>query len=242
VLTIVDADESNKGALYDIILTYTSVCEEKYGVNETWDPLKYVILKVFQGFKDEIRELGIEIPVARYEMEYMLLDTLFGLKSSDFRKRRWIKGSVLVTNHNLIFPKEVRDEVIPLQAIATVCREIYVGYSAELARGMIRAIDYQVKATGMSCAVILAKDDLMNEFMKVTSILRAEYRRLSQNEAKILLALYDGAPIDQVYKRCSIDQQEVDKAFRRLVELNYSDYVGHLTSYGINAAVETTSR
>jgi len=238
VLTVTDAGEQSRKALYDFALAYVSAFEGEHGVNETWSQLKSLTLKTLQNFRDDVRRLNLEIPIVKYVMGCVLLENLFGFKSSDFRNRRWIEGPVLVTNHSLVFPKEKGEEVVPLQIIATVCREIYVGYSAKVTKGVIRAIDYQVKAAGMSCVVVLAREEVMGEFRKVVSMLRAEQRRLGQGEARVLLALNKDTPLDQLAKASGLSQAEADDALRRLFELKYTDKGGHLTSYGINAAVE----
>jgi hypothetical protein len=241
-LTVMDADRQGRNPLYDTILAYTLIFEREHGINKTWNSLKTLTLKTLQGNRQVIRDLDLEVPVVKYEMEYMLLETLFGFKPSDFRKRRWYKGGVLVTNHHLVFPKEVNQEAVPLSSIASLCREIYVGYSSEIARGSIRAIDYQGRVAGMSCAIILAKDELLGEFRKVVSILRTEYMRLSQNEVKVILALNRETQVGELPTACGLSPQDVDNAMNRLKELGYAGKGGRLTSYGINAVAMLEER
>lgn len=241
-LKITEAPENSGELLYQTILDLAAPYEKQYGVNKLWNPLKTVIVKVFQKNRDVVRETGMEVPVAKYEIEYMILETLFGFQGTDFRKKRWINGAVLVTNHEIVLPEDGGAEHIPLQAVATVGREIYVGYEHEMTKGIVRAIDYQVKESGMSCAVLLAKGELMKEFMKVASVMRAEYRRLNPTEERILLALYDETPVEQLAGKTGVKGVDVTAAFKRLMELRYTDGKGHLTSYGINASMELKQR
>jgi hypothetical protein len=242
VLTVTDSKASARKAMYEALLAYASAFEQTLGVGRTWGVLKTATLKALQGSREDIRGLGLEVPVVKYDMECMLLETLFGFKPSDFRRRKWIKGAVLVTNHRLVLPSEGGYEEVPLQTIATLNREIYVGYSPEVARGSIRAIDYQADTAGMSCAIILARDEVLGEFRRIVSMLRAEYRRLAQRECRVLLALNGDIPLNQLARACGMSQGDVEAAMRRLVELRYAEPRGRLTSYGINAAVELQER
>ena len=122
--------------------------------------------------------------------------------------------------------------------MATVDREIYLGYASEIIRGEIRAIDYQIKTTGMSCIVVLAKKETMRDFMKVVSVMRGEYRRLNQIEKSALISLHNGTDPKELPKALDISQQDAEKALKRIILIGYTNEKGHLTSYGINAAAE----
>jgi helix-turn-helix protein len=105
-------------------------------------------------------------------------------------------------------------------------------------RGIIRAIDYQITATGMSSIIILAKKEVMKDLMRVITIARTEYRRLDQPEANVLIAMYNGVKTEDIPKALSMQTDDANKCIRRLMRIGYSDPKGHLTSYGINAVIE----
>jgi len=237
-LTIKDASEKGRRAMYELILYITAPFERQYGVNEVWGTLKVTIVKAVQGFRDEIRELNIEVPIARYRIQYSILDSLFGFNPSDFRVRKWMDNPILITNQRLVFIRPDGEENIPFSAVATVDREIYIGYSSEVARGVIRSIDYQIRPTGISSVILLAKKNTMNDFMKAVSVLRAENMRLTTAESKVLIALYNNTPPSDLANTVGISQEESVKAFKRLQSMAYVDSRGHLTSYGINKSME----
>ena len=238
ILTITDAQEKHRPILYYAIMSLAEAFERQYGVSETWMPLKQSILKVMQGCRDEIRDLALEVPIARYRVEYTILDSLFGYNATDFRSRKWKTEPVTVTTQKVTFQKDDGFEELPYPSIATVDREIYIGYSSESIRGEIRAIDYQIKATGMSCIVVLAKKETMRDFMRVISVMRGEFRRLSQTERGVLIALYNSTDTKELAKFLNISQKDAENALKRITWIGYADEKGHLTSYGINAAIE----
>jgi hypothetical protein len=237
-LTITKAEEKDRKTIYDALLMYVEIFERQYGVNEVWIPLKIVIVRYLQGLRDEVRMLGLEIPLGRYSIDYSLLDNLFGFNASDFRVRKWTKDPITVTNQRLIFRKSDAVEAIPLSSVATVDREIYIGYSSEQAKGVIRAIDYQTRATGMSCIVLLAPKNIMADFMRLVTIMRGEYKRLADEEAKVLIAVYNGTASGEIARALGLASEAANKAFRRLQDVGYVDDAGHITAYGINASME----
>jgi len=232
-----DSDASRK-AMYELILSYSQALEEAHGVNETWKELKIVMAKVLGSSRDAIREYDIEIPVFRCSAEYQTLDTLFGFNSGDFRTRGWFSDPILITNKKVVFPKGGNPIEVPFNAIATIGREVYVGYVTDVRKGIVRAIDYQIREGGMSCAVIVAKEELMKDLMDIIRIIRADYRRLSLNEVKALVELYGGTSPAMLSEKTGLAPTEALLAFRRLRQLNYCDNTGHFTSYGINAYIE----
>jgi len=236
ILTIIEANESQRAAFYNTIVEYIAVFENQYGINEIWDRLKGIMVRVFQAFRDSIRDLKVEMPIVKYKVDYRFEAGVF-----DFKKRDWTNEPVLVTNHNLVFMGEKSHKIIPLDAVQTVGREIYVGYvgaNTEAHGGVIRAIDYKMADSALSCAVISTKENMMKDLLNVVKAMRSEYRRLNENEARVLMAVYNNVPPDNFPSQCGLSLQEAQDAFKRMVKLGYADASGHITSYGLNAAAE----
>ncbi|MFH0861509.1 MAG: hypothetical protein V1875_00630 [Candidatus Altiarchaeota archaeon] len=237
-LRITDAEEKHRPIIYYTLMSVAEAFENQYGVNETWTPLKQTILKVMQGCRDQIRDMALEVPIARYNLQYAILDDLFGFNTTEFRMRKIDPNTVTVTSQKVSFKKADGQEEIPYPAIATVDREIYIGYSPESIRGESRAIDYQIKASGMSCIIIVAKKETMRDFMRVVSVMRGEYRRLNPIETRILISLYNSTDKREIAKSLNIAQSDAEKALNRIILIGYADQKGHLTAYGINTAIE----
>ncbi|MFH1055417.1 MAG: hypothetical protein V1744_04915 [Candidatus Altiarchaeota archaeon] len=239
LLVITEASEGSREALYEAIIDYISVFEVHYGVDALWAQLKLVILKALQNFRVSVRELRIEVPISKYVVEYIVMNTVFGVDATsflDFRKRTWLKDPILLTNQRLIVPKGEELRNIPLHDVTTVGREVYVGYGMDTARGIVRIIDYHNREYGMSCIVVLAKDELSKEFLNALRLMRDEYKKLNEVESKVLVAIYNGVPSSGLAGYCCISQGDAEKAFNRMLQLNYSDSAGHITSYGINVS------
>jgi helix-turn-helix protein len=125
--------------------------------------------------------------------------------------------------------------------VQTVGREIYVGYAgytAEASGGVIRAIDYKTNDSALSCAVILTKENMMKDFLNVVKVMRSEYRRLNENERRVLMAVYNNVPLGSITGNLGLSEPDASDALNKLVKLGYADIQGHITSYGINAVAE----
>jgi len=237
-LSMTNAGEQNRSALLDLILAYAGVFEAQYGVNETWMPLKTAVMQNIKTLLDDIRSLELEIPISKYAIEYIIYENLFGFTICEFRGRRWNNGTALVTTRNIVLEWEGNKLTIPFSHVATVDREIYLGYTPETIRGICRAIDYQVKEAGMSCAVFLGTRNLIEDFMKAVSIGRAQERRLSKTENAAIIALYNNTPPKDLPRVLNLKEGDAAKCFLRLIQMGYADQAGHPTSYGINLAVQ----
>jgi hypothetical protein len=234
-LSLVEAGEGARKALYDAIMSFAVTFEGQYGVDRTWAVLRNTIIRFLQGCRDEVRTYGVEIPISRYSMKYKLLETLFTKSAVDLRGARDLYKPVTVTNQRLIFAKEGGVENVPLQSLVTLDREVYVGAITRDMNYVVRAIDYQTHSSGfLSCAILVAGREVMEDFMRTASVLRAEARRLSLTETKVLIALYNGVNVAQL--NSAMGREGVEECLKRLVELGCSDQGGHLTAYGINAA------
>ncbi|MBD3388474.1 MAG: hypothetical protein GF416_05330 [Candidatus Altiarchaeales archaeon] len=238
LITITESEEKHINALYDFTLSVAEVFESKYGVNEVWGKLKKVMVSVLVDNKTEVKEYSVELPIAKYRIRYMRQDNVVGFSTAKIMdKDRWLDGQVLVTNHRMVFQETKTDYEVPLSAIATIGREIYLkGVSSRELGGVIRMIDFRMKPELLSCALFLAEKEFMREFMRVVSIARGEYARLNDVETRVLLALYREVPAKELPMICNIGEWEAKKSFERILDLGFVDKGGHLTSYGINTA------
>jgi hypothetical protein len=236
-LTVLEAGEISRGAFHETYLEYVAVFESAYGVNEIWSFLKPAAIKALQPCLEEVRELKLGVPIAKYALDYVIFDNIF--RSSDqFNYRSLFPGTVLITTRELTFQGRGGPTAIPLSSVVTVDREVYMGYGAGAAQGVIRALDYQVKATGLSCAVFMARKELMADFMRVVSIARNEERRLSRNEGNVLIALYNGVPRGDIPEGLGIGADKVGQALARIQESGLAEASGRLTATGINTAIQ----
>ncbi|MBU0762807.1 MAG: hypothetical protein KKD39_07250 [Candidatus Altiarchaeota archaeon] len=242
-IEVLSLPQDSRKTLYNAIVALVEPFESKYGINETWVGLRSDLISIVAGIRQPLRLLDIEVPLSAYKMLYAFFDNLIAVNASGFRRIKWYEGVVTVTNHRILFQdgKEVKE--IPLQTIATVGREIYLVYTGTTAKGIIKAIDYRVESrVGMSCALVLAKEDWMRDFVNTARIMRAEHRRLSIAEARVVVALYNEAGINELGQVCKVDTERAREAFNRLLKLKYINEKGHLTSHGINAAMEVLER
>jgi hypothetical protein len=221
-------------AFYEMIIDYLSGFEARYGVNKVWKVIKTVIVKAIVDVRDFVRHLNMELPVSRYQMDHNVSDTLFGVSPSDFRHKSWSDNPVTLTNKRLIVPRPDSMQDIPLQKIGTIGREVYVGYTREAGKGIMRAVDFQAGSGGVSCAIFVAHKDLMDDFLNTLKVLRAEQRRLDADEAMMLERIYKDGGWGGISRKSGMSDAAVESAFSRLLDLGYVDSRGHITSAGIN--------
>jgi len=242
LISITDGSDKHYKILFGVVLELVEKYEQRYGYNEIWLMLKVPVVKTLMAHREAIKKTGLELPVGRFQIDYVILETLFGFKGADFRSRKWFNDIVLVTNKKIVFPKNGSWENITYTQIATIGRQIYVGYSGHAAKGVIRAIDYVAGRAGMSCVIVEAKKDMMADFLKIATVMRAEYRRLNELEAKVLVALYDGTMVENLPQKCGISHDEARQVAQKLLDLKYADEKGHITSYGLNAAIQSIKK
>jgi hypothetical protein len=232
----------NPQFMMDYLLSCTSPFEEKFGVNKLWASLRGVTIKFYQKNREVLKEGMIEVPITKYVIEHAVFNTLFGFQSTDFRKRKWIKDPILVTNHKLNIPSLDGMVDVPYQEIATIGRQIYVGYDSEAIHGVVRAIDYQRTPDNMSCIVLLGETRILEEFQKVLAVMKTEYRKLSKLEEEILSLLAEYVQPEKIPSLCVCGKEDSDKAVERLKTLSYIDDGLKLTSYGINLYTQIKQR
>jgi len=222
--------------MYRSLLAYANPFEEEYGINNTWSPMRRVIINLIQGIRDSIRELSIEVPIARYDLTHTIYNNLVEFNSKGFRKVKWTEMPVTITNKRLIFGQKGKPFDVPLNSIATVGREIYMVYTGSINKGILKAIDFKLRETGMSCAVAVAKEDIMEDFIRTVKVMRNEWRKLSPIEARILTAIYHDANPGDLAKVAKCEKEMAELGYQRLLELRYIDETGRITSFGINTA------
>lgn len=235
-------DDDNR-LLYNTTLSLVAPFEEKYGISETWRELRNHIILAIKNVRQPIRMLNVEVPISAYLMTYAHFENLIAVNASGFRKISWINGVATVTNHRILFQDGKNLDEIPLQSIATIGREIYLVYTGKTAKGIIKAIDYKnAERVGMSCSLVLARQDVMGDFVNTSRVMRQEYRRLNLSESRVIVALYNEAMTRELGQVCKVSDNQVSTAFNRLLKLKYIDKKGHLTALGINAAIEVLER
>ncbi len=229
----------SKKIMYNAIISFVAPFEDKYGINETWVGLRTDVINILTCIRQPLRLLDIEVPISAYTMMYAFFENLIAVNASGFRKIKWYDGVVTVTNHRLLFQDKESLNEIPLQTIATIGREIYLVYTGTTAKGIIKAIDFKDDTkVSMSCALVLAKQEAMRDFVNTSRVMRAEHRRLSMAETRVVVALYNEAMLKELGQVCKVGPSQAKEAYDRLLKLKYIDERGHLTSYGINAAIE----
>lgn len=220
--------------VYDSIIEYARVFEEEYGTENAWKPIRAVIIGSIKSMRQRIRELSIEVPVARYDMTHTIYGNLVQMSSQNFRKTKWADSTITINNKRLVF--EGIEFSIPFSAISTVGREIYMVYTGAINKGIIRAIDFRLNTPWMSCAVVVGKKDPMEDFIRVLRVMRNEWRTLSALEARVIVALFRGAAMADIPRLCHCDGDSSKNAIKRLKELGAMEFSGRLTPYGIICA------
>ncbi|MFH0862839.1 MAG: hypothetical protein V1875_07425 [Candidatus Altiarchaeota archaeon] len=236
LLTVTSAETQSRAAFYEFILAHGRTFEGRYGVTELWKPLKLVIVKAIFPLRDLVREYGMEIPIARYGLEYTSRATLFGFDlEGRMAKNEWTKAEVLVTNHRMLLPPA---EDIRLHRLATIGREIYMG-DEESVNKYVRVVDC-MSADRLSSYSLLFRGpkDTIVDFLNTLRIARTESRRIGLNETRVLLGLYYHTSLRDLPEKCNLQSGQLSEALRRLHRQKYIEEIGSLTSDGIKMVDE----
>ncbi|MFH1836474.1 MAG: hypothetical protein ABH851_09825, partial [Methanobacteriota archaeon] len=123
----VDGDVPSKARaqFFELLMDMVEVVEDKYGAYNTWKKILSRIQPIYSQYHQEIFELGLEIPLGKYELEFVKKSPLS--KSSVFKLffglvggESWSEGVVLVTNKKLVLDSGESESEIEMSNILTV--------------------------------------------------------------------------------------------------------------------------
>ena len=230
------AEENSRTAFYHLMIAVTEDFEGKFGINGVWNNIRAKIIGEYQQMQNQIREFGIEIPIARYNMTYTIQHNLIEFNANRFKQLDWYDGISTVTNKRIIFERMGKKDSIPLSMIATVGRELYYVVSSVRDKGIMRVMDFKPEGQGTGSIVMVCIENVMKDYINTVKVMRNEWKRLSGPERAVLSALYNDTEMESLPQVCRLRPEQVDYALKRFVELKYTDVRGRLISYGINIA------
>ncbi|MFH1788255.1 MAG: hypothetical protein ABH834_02595 [Candidatus Altiarchaeota archaeon] len=222
-----------------LFLGMVGALEDKYGVAKTWINLRAKIHPVIIEHQDETTELNMEVPLSKFELEFMLQSTLS--KSWVFKtffgvvgQGRWSKGAILVTSKRLIIESGSSKSEIAMSDILTVGREVYSDVSLKYSSRSVRMIDYK-STLGIAAFMYEGPPDVLSEFNRIVSRARIETKGLTSIEKKILVVLDRKQPLTTLLSHGDVDKKSLALALARLRQIDYITKDYELTSYGINS-------
>ncbi len=223
-----------KDVVVNLILDISQGFEAKYGVNEFGAGFKLLTLRHISSLGDRIKNSGIEFPITSFKMTYSLCPNISALNAVNYRSLKWNQGSLTITTERLMLRSGDEQRSVMYIDMGSIGREIYMMQSEVVNKGVIRTIDYGSEHFAMPSILLVANEELMDEFLPVVRAARSEYRRLTNSEAHTLYSLYQGVPLEAMDKASGVSQQESGRAFKRLLSLGYISEKGSLTSNGVN--------
>jgi len=238
-----DPGPAAKTFFFNLYLNALKPIEEKYGVIDIWKRIGKLNLELYINNLGDIQKKKIEMPLMKYEMDFLVkgggkggkLDSLFGRIKND----AWVLGLILVTNLGLYIKLPKREIIVPLHQIISVGRELYVDDDIKYGGRVVRVIDYH-EGKGQSSVFYNTREGILRNFNDLITTLREAKKELSDLERDVLSTLARGRPISTLLSLKGLQPDDIADALKRLRELGYIDGNYKPTSLGINASAEKT--
>ncbi|MCD4703126.1 MAG: hypothetical protein K8R64_02300 [Methanosarcinaceae archaeon] len=187
--------------------------------------------------------------IAKVDLSYIIKAVMMGnsLYSDD-----WEKGVLYLTNMNLWFSLNGGWSTIPLGAVTMIGRQVdnSIRKKAQLSVGTTHvliidymqpsSVDQQKKVS--SIALLAGKESLINTlktYLQPMCGIKPKTSSFSDIDKKLLYMLYTGVTdMSKLGFLMGVDTEALNNSFKNLIDLEYCDRIGSLTTQGLQKIKE----
>jgi len=261
-VSIPEAGKETRDYILELFMSLVYVYEQTYGIDDVWFILTPLLKEEYLKNEAFIREGGLELPLCKHSMKYMLSNKIFGFNTVQTSPDQWISGNALLTSKRLFFPLQGGHFHIPVDfkskllsllttghlpqppsrlevAIASMIslgRDVYVGIGEDKRKvyGPYWAIDYRGEDNRVSSIILAGGGKALQEFKEAVIFARKKFRELSALEQRVLLLLDRRASKNYICNSCNLNEKGFEKVMERLKLVGCINERGELTSYGMS--------